>query len=69
MRDPPAWGPLPICALRGQPFKLGAWQRKFIEDALQPGVREVGYPTWRGIVASMTGAAPAESTVTLQLSF
>ena len=33
---------VPSGPLRGQPFRLPAWQRSFLDDALAPGVREAG---------------------------
>lgn len=42
--DPLAWIQntliVPSGPLRGKPFKLGDWQRRFITDAMRPGVRE-----------------------------
>ena len=33
---------VPSGPLRGQPFRLGEWQRRFIREALAPGIREAG---------------------------
>ena len=39
---------VPTGPLRGRPFKLPGWQRAFLRGPL-------AHPTWRGVVASLTG--------------
>ena len=44
--DPVAWIEqvllVPSGPLRGRPFRLGEWQRRFIEESMAPGIRESG---------------------------
>ena len=49
---------VPTGPLRGQPFRVPDWQRRFLVDALQPGIREAGLSVARkngksGIIAAL----------------
>ena len=49
---------VPTGPLRGQPFRLAAWQREFLADALAPGIRESGLSVSRkngksGLIAAL----------------